>query len=279
MTAAEKVIAVARGELGYREKSSNSSLDDKSTNAGAGNWTKYARDLDRESSFYNGPKNGYAWCDVFVDWCFVQAFGAATAKKLLCQPDRSAGAGCTYSLAYYSQRGQFYRSGPQPGDQIFFGSVGSSSHTGLVTEVSGGKVHTVEGNTSDGVFERSYALGASNIAGYGRPDWGIVGDVSDPDTGGSATAAEADPYADKPGGQSGSGCTVELPELYSGSIGEAVKAAQLLLIGRGYSCGPDGADGEFGPNTKNAVLRFQQLHGLEDDGVVGVNTWGRLICG
>ena len=275
MTAAERVVSIARGELGYREKKSNSSLDDKSANAGAGNWTKYARDLDALGDIYNGPKNGYAWCDVFVDWCFVQAFGAATAKKLLCQPDRSAGAGCTYSLAYYLQRGRFFSSGPQPGDQIFFGTVGASTHTGLVVSVDGNRVHTIEGNTSDGVYERSYALGASNIAGYGRPDWSLVGDVSDLDTGADVVIGTA---ADKPSDQSVS-CTVSLPELASGSISEAVRAAQLLLIGRGYSCGPDGADGEFGPNTKSAVLRFQQSRGLEDDGVIGVNTWGRLIRG
>ena len=74
-------------------------------------------------------------------------------------------------------------------------------------------------------------------------------------------------------------CKVSLPEVYAGCKGEAVKAAQLLLIGRGRSCGPDGADGDFGPNTKKAVLQYQQLHGLEDDGIVGVNTWGRLIRG
>ncbi len=275
MTAAEKVIQIARAELGYREKRSNSSLDDKTANVGSANWTKYARDLDAMTDFYNGPKNGYAWCDVFVDWCFYKAFGAKTAKKLLCQPAKSAGAGCTYSLAYYLQKGQFTRS-PQPGDQIFFGSVGNSSHTGLVVSVDGSRVHTIEGNTSDGVFERSYALGASNIAGYGRPDWSLVGDVSDPDTGGSVTPG-VDPYGGVPTVQSA--CTVELPEIYAGCVGEAVRAAQLLLIGRGYSCGPDEADGEFGANTKAAVLRYQRDRGLEDDGVLGQDTWGRLIRG
>ena len=52
MTAVEKLIAVARNELGYREKRSNSSLDDKTANAGSGNWMKYARDLDSMTDFY-----------------------------------------------------------------------------------------------------------------------------------------------------------------------------------------------------------------------------------
>ena len=98
--------------------------------------------------------------------------------------------------------------------------------------------------------------------------------MSESDTGGSVTP-EADPYGGVPTVQST--CTVELPEIYSGCVGEAVRAAQLLLIGRGYSCGPDGADGDFGQNTKNAALRYQQLHDLEDDGVIGKDTWTRLI--
>ena len=65
MTADEaiaKVLDQARAELGYHEKASNVNLDDKTANSGAGNWTKYARDLAAIGNFYNGNKNGYAWC-------------------------------------------------------------------------------------------------------------------------------------------------------------------------------------------------------------------------
>ena len=267
MTATEKVIAVARAEVGYREKGSKAQLDDKTANAGSGNYTKYARDLDAVTGFYNGLKQGYAWCDVFVDWCFCKAFGAELAKKLLCQPDRSAGAGCTYSLNYYRSKGQFHLADPQPGDQIFFGTVGNSNHTGLVVKVDSSRVYTVEGNSSDGVQERSYTVGASNIAGYGRPDWGLAGET---------LSVSGEPSADsspKGGAEAG----VLLPEVSKGCTGETVRAAQLLLIGRGFSCGPDGADGDFGTNTKKATLKYQQLHDLEDDGVIGVQTWTSLL--
>lgn len=267
MTAVERVISVARAEVGYMEKASNMNLDDKTLNAGSGNWTKYARDLDRVTNFYNGPKQGFAWCDVFVDWCFYMAFGAELAKRLLCQPDRSAGAGCTYSLDYFKAKGRFYRFEPQPGDQIFFGAVGSSTHTGLVTEVKNGRVYTIEGNTSDGVYERNYAVGASNIAGYGRPDWSLVDETLSVS---GESSADSSP-------RGGAKAEVFLPELYKGCTGETVRAAQLLLIGRGWSCGSMGADGDFGSHTKNAVLKYQQLHDLEDDGIIGVNTWTSLL--
>lgn len=53
-----------------------------------------------------------------------------------------------------------------------------------------------------------------------------------------------------------------LPTLSRGSVGEAVIAAQGILIARKYSVGPDGADGVFGYNTWNAVCRFQADHAV-----------------
>ena len=60
------IVAIALAEVGYREKATNSVLDDKNANSGSNNWTKYARDL-AAAGYYNGNKNGYAWCDCFVD--------------------------------------------------------------------------------------------------------------------------------------------------------------------------------------------------------------------
>ena len=65
---ASKVLAVAAAEIGYKEKASNAQLDDKAANAGSANYTKYARDFDQKyPKWYNGKKNGFAWCDMFVD--------------------------------------------------------------------------------------------------------------------------------------------------------------------------------------------------------------------
>lgn len=193
-----KVIDIALAEVGYLEKASNKYLDDPSKNAGRGNFTKYARDIDQIPEFYNGKKQGFDWCDVFVDWCFVQAFGAPLAKTLLNQPSRSAGAGCKYSAEYYKRAGRFVVANPQVGDQIFFGSGSSVTHTGLVYKVDGSRVYTVEGNTSstDGVVanggavaKKSYSLTYSKIYGYGRPNYddGYDPVVGEPE----AEAAEA----------------------------------------------------------------------------------------
>ena len=174
MTAAERLIATAEDQVGYMGKKSNAQLDDFKANA-PGKYNKYARDLDALGDFYNGPKNGFDWCDVFVDWCFVHTFGREIAQKLLCQPDKSLGAGTKYSRDYYKSKGRLYGT-PKPGDQIFFGDSSSIWHTGIVVKVEGGFVHTVEGNAGSPSAVRAcrYVVGGRNIMGYGRPDWSIV---------------------------------------------------------------------------------------------------------
>ena len=61
-------------------------------------------------------------------------------------------------------------------------------------------------------------------------------------------------------------------DLGKGDKGSDVKELQENLIALGYSCGPDGADGNFGNNTDIAVRKFQKDHNLVQDGIVGNNT-------
>ena len=180
----QKLIDVALDEVGYLEKGSKTNLDSKTGNAGSLNYTKYARDL-AAISYFNGNKQGVAWCATFVAWCFVQAFGKQDALKLLCQPVKAAnncGAGCKYARNYFASKGQL-NDAPKIGDVIFFYSSDKSqiAHTGLVYKVDSKKVYTVEGNTSGtsgvvanggGVWKKSYSLGYKRIAGYGRPEYG-----------------------------------------------------------------------------------------------------------
>ncbi len=172
MDAIKKLQAIAKNEVGYLEKKSDSKLDDKTANAGSNNYTKYARDI--YPSLQAQP-----WCDMFVDWCFVQAFGTVAAKQLI------GGGFSAYtptSAQYYKNKGRYY-SKPEVGDQVFFKNSTRIYHTGIVTKVTSSKVYTIEGNTSSGtaviangggVYEKSYALTNSSIDGYGRPDWSLV---------------------------------------------------------------------------------------------------------
>ena len=254
----QKVIDIALAEVGYLEKKSNSQLDDKTANAGDKNYTKYGRDL-YNLKFYNGNKNGVAWCDVFVDWCFVQAYGLEAACELTCQKAGSSnsGAGCKYSRAYYKAKGQLITNGkPQPGDQIFFypsSNIGGAEicHTGLVYKVDSTYVYTVEGNTSNasgvvsnggGVAKKKYKLNYNRIAGYGRPKFGMTLPGYDPSV------------------------------LSRGDKGTEVKNLQKDLYDLGYDLGKYGADGDFGADTEKALKAFQTDNALPATGIYDKET-------
>ncbi|MDZ8084851.1 MAG: peptidoglycan-binding domain-containing protein [Nostoc sp. DedQUE12b] len=65
----------------------------------------------------------------------------------------------------------------------------------------------------------------------------------------------------------------QLPTLYFGSSGIAVRALQQLLVSNGYAVRVDGI---FGALTETAVKAFQNQRNLGVDGVVGERTWGAL---
>lgn len=265
----QKVIDIALAEVGYLEKATNDQLDDKTANAGSNNYTKYARDLARYP-YYNGSKKKVAWCAVFVNWCFVEAYGKDAALALTCQPTNpknNCGAGCKYSRNYFKSKGQLHDT-PEPGDQIFFYSKDktSISHTGLVYKVDDKKVYTVEGNTSGssgvvsnggGVFKKSYSLTYGRIAGYGRPKYDDAASV----------IAESNEVTSE---------VMSMRTLRTNCKGTQVRVLQWLLNGYGFDAGA--VDGIFGRNTKEAVKKYQAANGLSVDGIVGQKTWSKLLA-
>lgn len=64
-----------------------------------------------------------------------------------------------------------------------------------------------------------------------------------------------------------------LPILRQGDVGAYVMMLQTILCDLGPSIG---VDGQFGPETANAVKAFQKGQGLTVDGVVGPKTWAAL---
>lgn len=297
---ASKLIEVALNEVGYLEKKTNSNLYSKTANAGYKNFTKYAADLDKIDGFYNGKKNGYAWCSCFVDWCMVQAFGVTNAKKITYHT--IYGAGCTYSARQYENKGRLYKS-PKVGDEIFFkDSDGGCSHTGLVYAVDTLYVYTVEGNTSSAsgvvanggaVAKKKYLKSYNKIYGYGRPVYDEEPKETVKKTSTAAkkqkinknvqawqTAAARDgfKFASGADGIWGKECEVvakaEAAQLMVGSKNnDLIKFVQKQLGFKG-----DDVDGIFGSKTKNAVKKYQKKKKLKQDGIVGYNTY-KALCG
>lgn len=71
--------------------------------------------------------------------------------------------------------------------------------------------------------------------------------------------------------------SVRLPLLTKGMEGEDVRTMQQLLIGKDYELPRDGADGEYGDETENALLLFQEDNGLKPDAKCGQATWSALL--
>ena len=68
-------------------------------------------------------------------------------------------------------------------------------------------------------------------------------------------------------------------EVQQGSTGDAVRAVQSQIHGRGDGANQITIDGIFGPVTNDAVRAFQNLIGLSVDGIVGPQTWNHLVNG
>lgn len=176
MTAVDRLIQTASNEVGYLEKRSNSSLDNKTGNAGSNNYTKYWRDMKPEWQ-------GEPWCDAFVSWCFLKTFGADMAQELLCGGLYSY---YTPASANYFKAHKRWRTYPERGFVVYFNVGGNIGHTGIVEDVRNGYVYTIEGNTSGasgviqnggGVCRKSYKVGSSYINGYGSPDYSKAKEV------------------------------------------------------------------------------------------------------
>ena len=164
-TPQERIVALAKSQIGYA--------------ASPNKRNKYAEELDA-LGIYNGPKNGFDWCDIFADWLFIEEFGVEKGMRMLNQPMGGGGAGCWLSAGYHRDANQWSWS-PHIGAQIYFGEFGDESHTGVVIDYDSDTVTTVEGNTgySEGysggaVLPNTYSRDSSRIVGYGIPKWSLV---------------------------------------------------------------------------------------------------------
>lgn len=287
------VIRTAKAEIGYHEKASAKDLDSKTGNSGANNFTKYARDLDK-ISYFNGRKQGFDWCAVWFDAMQVYTLGdGASARSALYQPNPkyNCGAGCTQQAQYYREANAFYTS-PQAGDQIFYGVAGDEAHTGLVVEVTGDEVVTIEGNVRNQVMLLRRKIADKNIVGYGRPRYQkddpcaihvvVAGDTLDKIAEDYGTTAEKiaeqndiiNPNMIRVGEvlvfkKSTEKWTTDDVFCRFGDSGTAVKMLQALLIHRGLDLV---YDGYYGAETRSAVMIWQRAAGITVDGIVGDET-------
>ena len=118
-------------------------------------------------------KNTDDWCDIFVTVVF-QREGLSHLVGRECGVERH--------IQIFKKLGIWNEDGtttPQSGDIITFNwdkdtqqNDGWADHIGIVERVENGWIHTIEGNSSNGVVRRNtYRVGHGNIRGFARPHY------------------------------------------------------------------------------------------------------------
>ena len=272
--AINKLILIAKNEIGYLEKKSNSQLDSKTMNAGSKNYTKYWRDI--KPSYQGQP-----WCAAFVSWCFMKAFGQEKAKKLLKH----------WPYVYCPALGNLFtrNANPKIGDIVIFYHNGTFTHTGIVTAVIGDRFYTIEGNTSGasgiisnggGVCAKSYLNSRMPGTKFCTPDWNIVAKMA---SNNSATTKPSTSTKPSTTTSKGAGYMFEPKLVKLGSEGTSVLLLQEILIARGFK-GKNGKtlslSRKADANTIYALKQYQKSRNgvLVVDGECGENTWKDLIA-
>lgn len=145
----QKLLDVARKELGYSENSSGYTK--------YGDW--YAKHVASGDSYYSTAP----WCDMFLAWAADKAGVQASTGEFAATVDHAK---------WFKQHNAFGTT-PEPGAIVFFSWSGSNSlddieHVGLVESVDGSTLHTIEGNTTGGNLMRK-TRDVSQVVGYGYP--------------------------------------------------------------------------------------------------------------
>lgn len=124
---ASKVLQEARKWIGYLEKKSNKNLENFTANAGSKNYNIFAEKM-KKWKIYN--LQAQPWCDIFVDFIFIEALGIERARQLLggFSAYTPTSAGCLKKAGAIAQR----TSTASPGAIIFFRNTTRICHTGIV---------------------------------------------------------------------------------------------------------------------------------------------------
>lgn len=213
----DELIKIALKEVGYKE--------------GKNNATKYGH-------WYGLDNN--PWCAMFVTWC---ARKAGIGDDII-----PTYAGCGTGWNWFKKRGLTSKD-PRVGDIVFYKPTiigATSSHTGIVVEVTDTYVYTVEGNAgtnTDGVYKMCHYKNYSKFLGFAHPNY--LGNIY-------------------------SGNFPTLPSrgyFRKGDTGANVKLLQQLLnwINEDKLV----VDGILGTKTYNSVKKFQKNNNLTVDGLFG----------
>lgn len=239
---ADALIRVASGQVNYRESGGR---DGKS-----GNLTKFGKAYGLD---------GYAWCSIFVWWCFFQ-LGIDVRHAV-----SGSYAGADPAMKGFAKHGWKVTKNPRPGDVVFFhfaGEHAGANHTGIVVSADAGGVHTIEGNTAMPGAKGSQVNGGGVYRRY-RPYSVIIGYGRFPFRVPVAAPAKTKPVTGER----------KYPTL---KINMGTAAHPMAQVRRLQALLHVTVNGAFGPSTEKAVRAFQRTHGLLEDGIAGPATLKKL---
>lgn len=150
MNGADKILSIARKELGITESPAGS------------NQTKYGK-------WYG--LDGNPWCMMFVMWVFQQA---GILNSLPCKT-----ASCGALMRAAQKAGCWVTTGLRPGDVVIYDFPGGAKtdHTGIIESVTSSGVVAIEGNTSQSGSQSNGGMvcrktrSNSQIVGAVRPEY------------------------------------------------------------------------------------------------------------
>lgn len=149
---AQDLIAIAESQLGYKT-SSNRFITDEQDNK---------HYYSRYGEWYGAPYS--EWCAMYIAFC---AHYANVPETVI--PKEG---GCIPLMDFAKVRSAYHVRGdgytPAMGDILFLDWTGEGIpvHVGIVKGVVDGKLQTIEGNTSNGVANKTYDLDDEHIMGY-----------------------------------------------------------------------------------------------------------------
>lgn len=209
-------------------------------------YTTYCKDM--------GYNYRIEWCACFISWL---------AEKLGITGIIPADMSCNSQISKFKSMGVWHTDRNfQSGDIIYYdwdklGDSRPADHVGIVEKVAGNTLTVIEGNNGnfpyDRVRRREISSSSSLIFGYARPKYPVTGSAN------------------------GSDVNISLPTVRKGDTGNVVKILQAFLVAYEYSIGISGIDGDFGSDTESAVRQFQKNSEIEVDGIVGRDTWSKLM--
>jgi CHAP domain-containing protein len=186
MSEADVIQRVRRIALDEAKKSAAGALDEDKPVGTNTNNVKY------NTAYYGFPEDNpdKAWCVVFIWWVMRHAGVPATVFPRKASVFRAQDGGVR---AWFKARDRYMSpsSMPTKGDLVIF----KKSHIGIVENVEGNTISTVEGNASDRVRRHSYNRTNSDIDGYCHPAYDMVKDEEEDMT--PQQAAQLKAVADK----------------------------------------------------------------------------------